>query len=285
MVIFGKPGWKPKNTLTFSISFLSLPKHLVISITLTLVAISAGMTQPSSHYLAIGIQAEQRHDSDIALRNYETAIRLSPSEPEAYWRASRLYSHRAGRSDNKALKEIYAVKANSLAGHSLMLNPGVVEARLALIISFAMLSEAASSPKEKLKNAFRIREEAEALLKMDSSFSPTYYVLGKWHYELSRLNWLERTACDLLFGGMPEGVSIEKSLHYFSKAVTLQPDYILFRYGKACALYDKGDYQATIKVLEETVRIPPSEPDDYVRLKKCEALLKKSNTMYLGKNI
>jgi tetratricopeptide (TPR) repeat protein len=83
-------------------------------------------------------------------------------------------------------------------------------------------------------------------------------------------------ACDLLFGGMPEGVSIEKSLRYFNKAVTLQPDYILFRYAKACALYDNGDYKATIKVLEEAVRLPPKEPDDHLRLTKCEALLKKA---------
>jgi sterol desaturase/sphingolipid hydroxylase (fatty acid hydroxylase superfamily)/tetratricopeptide (TPR) repeat protein len=273
--VFGRPGWKPTERSCLKLSFVSLPKYLLISLTLFVITTFSGFAQ-ATDYLKAGRAAESRFEDDIALNHYMKAMASDPSLAEAFWRASRLYAAKAGRTPDKTIKFTFASEANRLATEAIRIAPKDEEARLSLIVSLGMLSEAATSPREKLKNAKVIRTEAEQLLHRNPNYAPACYVLGKWHYELSRLNWLERTACDLLFGGMPEGVSLDKSIQFFNKAVALQPDCIMFRYGHACALFDRGEYQRAAKLLDDAMRLPAKEPDDTARLKKCATLLDKT---------
>ena len=114
------------------------------------------------------------------------------------------------------------------------------------------------------------------LLSHDSTFAPAYYVLGKWQLELSKLNWAERLACQVLFGGVPKGVSLDESIRCFDRAIQLESDFLLFHYGKASALYEAGKYTEAIFILEQALRITTNDPDDIVRRKKCVRLLEES---------
>ena len=120
-----------------------------------------------------------------------------------------------------------------------------------------------------------IRKEAELLLLNDSMCGPANYILAKWHYELAKLTWLERVACKALIE-FPKDVSYERSLYYYEKAIQLRPDYILFHYGKAATLYQKGEFIAAVNVLENAIRLPAVEPDDKVRKAQCLSLLSES---------
>jgi tetratricopeptide (TPR) repeat protein len=165
-------------------------------------------------------------------------------------------------------------QAKQYARKSISLNPGSPDARLAHIISMGLLAEMAGNPREKIRDAKIIREEAEAALALDSAFAPIYFVLGKWHYELARLNWLEQMAVKLFFGGMPENVSMARAIEYLRKASRLQPNTILYMYGEASVLeYEEKEAEA-IALLERALKLPPREPDDLLRKAKCEELLR-----------
>lgn len=283
--VFGKPGWKPRPVEMKSgqqYSFLSTiiarrVAFIVLLLTITFSIVHANSPDELVHQ---GIVAEKKLDEQSALNFYEKAILENPRHVEALWRASRMLSNAAGRSADKSSKIQYASRAKTFSKQAMGINPVCKEARLCYIIALGLLSEAASSPSEKLANAKIIYAEAEAVLKIDSLNAPAYYVLGKWHFELAKLNWAEKLACNLLFGGVPNGVSFDKSIRYFEKAIHLQPDYILFHYGRASAFYYMGKYDKAIPILESALKLAPVEPDDEIRKQKCVKMLEESKEHY-----
>ena len=111
-------------------------------------------------------------------------------------------------------------------------------------------------------------------MNLDSLYGEAYFVLGKWQLELSRLNWLELLACKVLFGGLPEEISRENALTYFNKALTINPNSILYLFGQASAYADLGKTEKAIAILQKALKLPLAEPDDEQRKERCRDLLK-----------
>lgn len=283
--IFAAPGWKPSEkpyTSTAKPEYLVLSLRSVLIILFLLgISVSLLVAQTTGEYVQRGIQAERNFNDRLALQYYEKALQTNPRHVESLWRASRMLSNMAGRSTDKAVKAANAKQAVELARHAIQLDAENTNARLCHIIALGLLSDAAGSPSEKLENAKIIYTEAQTILTFDSLHAPAYFVLGKWHLELAKLNWAEKLACNLLFGGVPKGVSFEKSIRYFERAIQLQPNYILFHYGKASALFYTGKYEKVISVLENALKLSPVEPDDTERIQKCRKLLTESKQQFI----
>ena len=279
-VVFGSPGYKPSmkvRTTHRDPNSASLRSAAILSI-IFLTSITTIRAQVDERMQKC-IDHESRHDYASALACYRQVIDTGVPNSEATWRAARMMANIAGHSTDRSAKYKQAMEARDMARRAIQLDSKSKDARLAYIISMGLLSEAASSPREKLQNAKIIRSEADALLNMDSAYAPAHYILGKWHYELAKLNWIERLACNTLFGGLPGDVSFERSLRYLEKAIALQPDYILFHYAKACTLYETGKYGDAIRELELALSLPRQEPADKTRHEKCADLLARSKSL------
>lgn len=233
--------------------------------------------QSANDLFAEGLALEKVFKVEEALAKYEAVLQRQPTHEEALWHASRMESNVGGHLKEKTAKRTHFEKAQAYAQKAIQLNPQSVGGRFAHIISMGLLSEIADNPREKIKNAKIIREEAETIVTLDSTFAPVYFVLGKWHYELAKLNWLEQLACDFFFGGMPEDVSMEKAIRHFERASTLDPDNILFLYGEASVYHYKKNYPRAKALLVRAVRLAPREPDDILRKEKCQAMLDQIN--------
>lgn len=278
--IFSRPGWKPPHGGSQRVkgwwrSRTSRQKALVITVLLSCTALRS-YTQTAESYLRSGLSAEARYNDTVALGFYRQAIEADPENVEAVWRASRALSRQAGYNPDKRYRAGKANEAHTLANRAIQLDPTCIQARLARVIALGMASAAASSPTEKLANARVIHREIHTILAFDSAFAPAYYVLGKWHLELSKLNWAERLACTMLFGGVPEGVSIDESIRCFDRAIQLQSDFLLFYHGKASALCHTGRYAEAIVLLQHALRMAATHPDDSLRRQNCERLLEES---------
>jgi tetratricopeptide (TPR) repeat protein len=134
------------------------------------------------------------------------------------------------------------------------------------------MSEIAANPREKIRNAKTIRNEAEMIVKLDSTYAQAYFVLGKWHYELAKLNWLEQLACKFL-GGLPDDISMDASMKYFNQVIALDPDNILYLYGRASLYHYRDEDLLAEKSLNQALQLSPREPDDIQRKEKCSQLL------------
>jgi tetratricopeptide (TPR) repeat protein len=231
-------------------------------------------TAQKNELLVDGIKLEKAFKVEAALEKFETVLKSEPTNAEALHHASRMLSNIGGRMHRgkRDTKIQHYEKAKAYAERSIQFNPKSADARLAYIISLGLMSEIAINPREKIKNAKTIRNEAETIVRLDSTFSQAYFVLGKWHYELARLNWLEQLACKFL-GGLPDDISMDASMKYFNQAIALDPENILYLYGLASLYhYQDNDSQAE-KILQHAVQLSPREPDDVQRKEKCALLL------------
>lgn len=282
LYVFGPPGWKPNpgsSGSCFWQASASHLKHVFILTAMLGLAFLVANGQTTEEIFNRGVAHEQAYNDQAALLFYQKTLETNPHHVEALWRSSRQYSKLSGRHTDRKQKQQQVQEARRLAEMAIQLDPKNLEAHLSYIVAMGLLSEVAESPADKIKNAKLIRSEAELILSLDSLYAPAYYVLGKWNYEIARLNWAERLACNLLFGGVPEGASMERALLYFDRAVSLKPDCILFHYGKAKVLFQYGRYDRAIKILEAALQLSPQEPDDKQRHHKCMQLLNESRLL------
>jgi tetratricopeptide (TPR) repeat protein len=209
-----------------------------------------------------------------ALKKYETALQQDADFVPALVRASRMTSNIAAHiKDLPKRKEQLAI-AEKYSKRAVALNADNPDAHFSLLVVLGLQSEIAPSPREKLKDAKLIKSEADKIISLDPKYALGYFVLGKWHYELSKLTWVERVACDLFYGGVPEGVSMEESFKNFNIALKLDPDQIIILYGKAAALHYEGKDQEAIRILERAITLPLRDVDDEFRKERCRNLLK-----------
>jgi tetratricopeptide (TPR) repeat protein len=223
-----------------------------------------------------GLTLEKEFKVDEALVKYKEVLKAQPNHAGALTHASRMLSNIGGRLPLtvKSEKKKYYVEAMTLAEHALKLDNTNIDAHLAYVISLGLLSEVSESAQEKVKHAKIIYNEATTMLALDSTFAAAYFVLGKWHFELARLTWLERFACEIFFGGLPEGISMDKALLYLRKASALEPNTILYLFGEANTYHYKGDDQKATALLKHALSLPIKEPDDVLRKKRCTDLLR-----------
>jgi tetratricopeptide (TPR) repeat protein len=240
---------------------------------LSLLPLRTLTAQTASQLVAEGVALKEKHQLEAALVKFESALAKDPNNVEALWNASRMVTNIGGRKLNKDEKMAAYKRGEQLALRAMALDSNHCEVRLAYIVSIGLMSEIAGSPRERLKDAGRIRHQAEQILKIDSAFTLGYFVLAKYHHELSKLNWLERLAIDLLFGGMPKGVSWEIAEKYFRRCVADDPENILFLYNLAVLRHDRNDDKESKALLEKALRLPLREPDDQERKDKAKRLL------------
>ncbi len=235
-----------------------------------------GVFAQRSDFLSEGLALEKAFKVEAALEKYELAIRQNPKNTEALTHASRMLSNIGGRlpkTEYDQKLELYE-RAKIYAEKSIGLNPSISESHLAYVISLGLQSEISTDPHDKVRYAQNIHNEATKILQLDSTFAEAYFILGKWQYELSRLNWVELMACRIFFGGFPEEISLERSLEYFQQANTYKEDYILFLFGLASAQHALGENAKATQTLQKALSLPLSEPDDAARKERCQMLLR-----------
>ncbi len=226
-------------------------------------------------YFKEGLALEKEFKIEAALVKFEQAILQNPKNGLAYCHASRMLSNIGGNlplSKNELKKEKY-LQAKNHALTSIELLPNDPETHLAYTIALGLLSEISGTPREKIIDAKIIKEEGETIIRLNPKMAEGYFILGKWNFELAKLNWFEQMACQVFFGGLPDGFSMESAKENFEKANQLQPNTILFLFGEASVLHHLGEIEKAKKLLERAIALPLREPDDAQRKLRCEQLL------------
>ncbi len=89
-----------------------------------------------------------------------------------------------------------------------------------------MLSAVADllSTKEKIENAFKIKEHAIKALEIRPEDATTNHLLGRWCYNVASIGWLERKLAATLFATPPES-TYDEALKYFLRAGEIEQNF------------------------------------------------------------
>jgi tetratricopeptide (TPR) repeat protein len=102
--------------------------------------------------------------------------------------------------------------------------------------------------KERVETAVAIKRYAGQAIRYDPANFKAYHILGRWHYEVSKLNFIERAFARWFFGALPEA-SLGEAIQNYEKSMSLRPDFMLNYLELAKALHRGGQDDRAIVLL------------------------------------
>ncbi|MBT3254593.1 MAG: hypothetical protein HN995_04020 [Candidatus Marinimicrobia bacterium] len=172
------------------------------------------------------MQAEVAHDAkdyEATMTLLEAAEKLDNQNEEILWKISRGYFDFADRKPNDVeYKKQYIYDGRTYAEKALALNDKSAAAHKWYAIHHGQIGEAEGT-EQKIKNSYGMRDHTMLAIKYDPSNAANYHVMGRWHYALSDLSWIERQIASIIYATPPEA-SFEEALEFFKKAHDLDKE-------------------------------------------------------------
>lgn len=228
--------------------------------------------QTSEQWVKEALRYERLPDEKKALACYQQAYRLSPRQLDVLYACSELCSRIGNREKATSSRDRYYASALSYARQAFQLYPESDVACLAMSIAMGRIA-LTKSGKEKITTVKDIRNYAEKALAFNPANYKAWHVLGKWHYEVSNLNFMEKAAVRLFFGGLPES-SFEASVRAYETAARLQPQFPLNDLELAKSYYKSGQRQKAVQQLKRLNTLPLLTEDDPRIRQEGQALLR-----------
>jgi tetratricopeptide (TPR) repeat protein len=238
--------------------------------------LDVGAQQQEEQYkLAVKLKNESRFEESLAI--FQQLLKADSARAEYLYNTSFLFSKLGNRQKEEAARLSYFQKSEYYAKRAIAVAPDNAESHYTYALALGRINENASS-KQKIANAKLIKSECETGLKLNPKHSGLYHILGRWHRTIAGFNFVEKGMINAFFGGVPEGGSYKDAIDCFSKAVLLEPGYLLHKYELAETYYERGEGDDYIlckiwckKVLEMT----PMDVDDKLTQEKARRLLQK----------
>lgn len=270
--------------LYFSAPWAAVPFRLVFKSTgttyfikcLISVSIIAGMdgalAQPLSGRMREAAHLKSQFRYREALEIYERVVEVDPDNVDALLAISSLCVLLTPEAESDR-KKLLTEKSRAYAWKAIAVDSTNLEGRVAHCIALGLLSQQASSPREKLAHAATIKKEAEVILMLNKQSGAGHYILGKWHLALSNLTWIEKVLIRTLYGGTPAGASLDKALYHMQTALKDDSTSILYLFGLGQVQHARGNVSDACATLKEALALSARTPEDEIRQADCRKLL------------
>lgn len=199
-------------------------------------------------------------DENAAFAKFKEVLKIQATNIYALNKCSELCSRIGKRQLDKKVTDDYYEAAKTYAGISLKLDPMNAEANCVMAIALGR-SSLTKGGKEKISTAKEIKKYVDIAIKNDPKNSKAWHVLGRWNYELSNLNLIERTAAKLMYGSIPVG-TVKEAIIAFEKANSISDGFIL-NYFELAKAYKKNDETTkAINTINKMLLMPNHTEDD-----------------------
>jgi len=231
----------------------------------------AAFSQDLTNLLHQAARLESEFREEEALPAYQEVLHLQPRNLVALCKCSDLSCRIGNRQPNKEKKIDYFKAGYGYAQAAWLLDSTDAEVNIVMAFSLARMA-LIQSGKERVASANEIRRHAENAIKYDPRNYKGYHILGRWNYEVSGLNFLERTFARWFFGTLPDA-SLEDAIGYYEKSKALNPGFILNYFELARAYHREGKKDEAIRLLRQMDTLKDEMYDDREVRKEGKALL------------
>ncbi|HRD56895.1 MAG TPA: hypothetical protein PK504_02550 [Ferruginibacter sp.] len=195
-----------------------------------------------------------------ALLKFKEALKQNPTSLLALWKCSELCSRIGNREKDTKVRDAYYLQAKTYAGTALQHYPNSDDANVSMAIAMGRMAMVKSG-KEKIEAVKDIKRYADIALKNNIRNFKAWHIIGKWHYEVSNLNMMEKAATKVFFGGLPAS-SLKDAIKAYEFAKALNPNFSL-NYLELAKAYKRNDEKnKAIETLKKVADIPSYTEDD-----------------------
>ncbi|GAM24828.1 hypothetical protein SAMD00019534_080030, partial [Acytostelium subglobosum LB1] len=159
----------------------------------------------------------------------EESLASHPEEVNIMWRVVRSYFERYESLTDVPAKVEILTKAIALVNRGLELE----ETNAPLHKWWAIITSSLGDhgpTKDKIANAFKIRDHIQRSLELNPSDPTTMHLMGRFYYQIANISWVERTIATALFGALPV-CTFQDALDYFLKSDAVETSTIRIRNG------------------------------------------------------
>ncbi|CAH1119465.1 unnamed protein product [Phaedon cochleariae] len=139
---------------------------------------------------------------------------------------------------------------------------------------------------QRVKASSAVRDHLARACELDPRDFAAHYMLGKWHFQMGRLTWVQRTIAKYFIAAEPPRTTHKQAYKYLSKAEDLQPRTFLpnlYLLGKTCI--EMGQYYKAKYYLHLAMNLPPKDDCDNCCVWMARQLVMKLDRYDLGKNV
>lgn len=199
-------------------------------------------------------------DENNAYFTFLEALKINPNNYYSNWKVAELCSRIGARQPTLAKKTEFFQAGKFYAQRAIKLNPNGADGYYTLVVSMGRLA-ITQSGKEKLRSVKEIKVYIDKTLALNPNYARAWHALGKWHYEVSNLGFMERTAARIMYGGIPSA-SLKESIAAYEKARQLEPDFNL-NYLELAKAYKRNDQKdKALALLRQLATMPIKTLDD-----------------------
>jgi tetratricopeptide (TPR) repeat protein len=222
--------------------------------------------------LSRGARLEAAFKEEEALPVYQQILQIQPHQLVALCRCSDLSCRIGNRLSDREKKVACFEAGYRYARAAYRVDSTDPEANIVMAFSLARMA-LIQSGKERVTAAKDIKRYAEQAIRYDPGNYKAYHILGRWEYEVSDLNIVERTLARWFFGALPEA-SLDESIRDYEKSMALRPDFLLNYYELARAYRREGEKDKAVALLRRMAGLPDGMYDDRTVRAQEQALLK-----------
>ncbi|MBK8711903.1 MAG: hypothetical protein IPL97_08540 [Niastella sp.] len=195
-----------------------------------------------------------------AFEKFKLALVHDPGNVYVLTKCSELCSRIGNRETNTDNRDAYYAAAISYSKKALALAPQNDEANVSMAIALGRIA-LLKSGKEKITAVKDIKHYADFAIKYNRQNFKAWHVLGKWNYEVSNLNAIERAAIKVFYGGLPNA-SFKKAIEAYDMAKKIKPDFVLNYLELAKAYHKNNQKDMAIANLKALLLLPNKTEDD-----------------------
>ncbi|XP_053192840.1 regulator of microtubule dynamics protein 3 [Scomber japonicus] len=221
---------------------------------------------PSGELALLLAQSDILHTGDASLKAEGFQLLLDNraeygDSREFLWRLARAYNDMYESAKDKQEKKNYAQQGREEAELALKKNGLSAECHK----WFAMLTGLTSqhdSMHSKLKSSHILKEHLDRAIALRDDDPMCFYLLGRWCYEVTTLDWLEKKAAAALYQTPPNS-TLHDALENFLKAEELSPGFSkTVRFYIAKCHQELGNISEATNWTELAVKMPSNTNDD-----------------------
>ena len=231
--------------------------------------------QSVNDLLSAGDRESIARRPSAALGNYERAVKAEPTSYVALWKASREAVDLGEFEKNADTRTSLYTRATDYARRAVATNTNDAEGHFHLSRAIGRTALAAS-PRDRVKFALDVRDEALKALQLQPKHPGALHVLGVWNAEVMRLNGFTRAIAKTFLGGQVLGsASWAEAIRYMELAVAVEPNRLVHYLDLGRVYRDAGRLNEARTAFQAALRAPLQDAnDDRYRMSADEELAK-----------
>jgi tetratricopeptide (TPR) repeat protein len=229
--------------------------------------LAAGTNADVETTLRSAAELLRSYDDQRALELYEEILAAQPDHREALGNAAYLHIRVGWLAPDTARKRRHYQAAYDYAMRLYQRHPDGYDSHLVMGAAKAKMAGFVGKG-EKVRTARELEEHARFLLRLRSDNPDVWYLFGWWHFELSRVSLADRIFAALLFGGLPDGATMDQAIGCLQKAIALRPGYTPYHHDLGFFYEKAGDFSAAGEMYRTALGLTPAAPEDKIFIDK-----------------